>query len=278
MTKLTIVGFAQPGHTGSYLTAAARRLGLDWNIVDAARSNASSRLVRVVNWYLCDKRPARLRRFGAEVIATCAATKPDIVLTTGHAPLARDHIKRLRELGIKVINYSTDDPWNPAQRADWFLSALSAYDAVFTPRTANLDDFRHIGVRSVHYLPFAYDPDVHRPWPENAPAGPPCEVLFVGGCDSDRLPLITSLIDSGINVALFGGYWNRFAKTSHCWRGIVDQDTIRAASAATKICLCLVRRANRDGNTMRSFEAPSREFIRSSQAVAPTAATDDRPA
>ena len=28
---------------------------------------------------------------------------------------------RLRSLGIKVINYSTDDPWNPAQRAHWFL-------------------------------------------------------------------------------------------------------------------------------------------------------------
>jgi spore maturation protein CgeB len=189
------------------------------------------------------------------VITICTATKPDVVLTTGHAPLARDHIERLRGLGIKVINYSTDDPWNPAQRADWFLSALPAYDAVFTPRTANLDDFRHIGVRSVHYLPFAYDPDVHRPWPENAPAGPPCDVLFVGGCDPDRLPLITGLIDAGINVALFGGYWNRFAKTIPYSRGIAGQDVIRAASAAAKICLCLVRRANRDGNTMRSFEA-----------------------
>ena len=33
------------------------------------------------------------------------------------------------------------------------------------------------------------------------------------------------------------------------------QVTIRAASASAKVCLCLVRRANRDGHTMRSFEA-----------------------
>jgi spore maturation protein CgeB len=255
MTKLLIIGFAQPGHMGSYLAAAARRLGLDWNIIDAARADASSRLVRAANWYLGDKRPANLRRFGAEVIATCVATKPDVVLTTGHAPLARGHIERLREFGIKAINYSTDDPWNPALRANWFLSALAAYDAVFSTRVANLHQFRDSGVRSVYYLPFAYDPEVHQPWPENAPAGPRCDVIFVGGSDSDRLPLITALIDAGLKVALFGGYWDRFAKTNPFSHGIVDQNAIRAASASAQICLCLVRRANRDGNTMRSFEA-----------------------
>lgn len=255
MTRLLIVGFAQPGHMGSYLAAAASRLALDWNIVDAARADARTWLVRAFYWRLRDKRPAGLRRFGAEVIDICIARKPDVVLTTGHAPLARNHIERLRGLEIRTINYSTDDPWNPVQRADWLLSALPAYDAVFTPRRANLDDLRRIGVRSVHYLPFAYDPDVHRPWPEHASAGAPSDVLFVGGCDPDRLSLISPLIEAGIDVALFGGYWDRFPNTRPHWRGIADQDVIRAASVATRTCLCLVRRANRDGNTMRSFEA-----------------------
>jgi hypothetical protein len=107
----------------------------------------------------------------------------------------------------------------------------------------------------VLYLPFGYDPDVHRPWPEQVDAGAASDVLFVGGCDSDRLRLITPLIEAGIQVALFGGYWDRSPKTRPYWRGIADQDAIRAASAAAKVCLCLVRRANRDGNVMRSFEA-----------------------
>jgi spore maturation protein CgeB len=154
-----------------------------------------------------------------------------------------------------VINYSTDDPWNPALRASWFLSALPAYDAIFTPRRANLDDFRGCGVRTVHYLPFAYDSDVHQPWSAIASAGPPSDVLFVGGCDADRLPLVGALIDSGLKMALFGAYWDRHSKTRAHWRGIADQDMIRSASAASRICLCLVRRANRDGHVMRSFEA-----------------------
>jgi spore maturation protein CgeB len=161
----------------------------------------------------------------------------------------------LRSLGIKVINYSTDDPWNLAQRAQWFLSALPAYDAVFTPRHANFDQFRRCGVRDVYYLPFAHDPEIHRPWPKDAPASAPSDVIFVGGCDADRLPLISALIDQGLQVALFGGYWGGHSKTRAFWRGIADQNAIRSASATARICLCLVRHANRDGHTMRSFEA-----------------------
>ena len=253
--KLLIVGFRQTGHMGDYLAAAAERLGIDYDIADAATAYPSSWIARSFYWHFRGKRPARLRSFGMEIVDTCVATARDIVLTTGCAPLDRPQIERLRQLGIKVINYSTDDPWNPAQQADWFLSALSAYDAVFTPRRANLDDFHRSGVHAVHYLPFAYDPEVHRPWPDDAPPGASSDVLFVGGCDGDRLPLITTLIDEGVRVALFGGYWDRYSKTRPHWRGIAEQDVIRSASAAARICLCLVRRANRDGNTMRSFEA-----------------------
>jgi spore maturation protein CgeB len=253
--RLLIVGFNQAGHMGRYLSDAAKQLGIDYVILDAAKAQAASRIARSFYWHACGKRPARLGRFGDTVIKTCLATRRDVVLTTGCAPLDRSHLDGLRKQGVTVINYSTDDPWNPGQRANWFLSALPAYDAVFTPRHANTDDFHRCGVRGVHYLPFAHDPDVHRPWRKETPASAPSDVLFVGGCDVDRLPMISALIDEGLHVALFGGYWDRHSKTRPHWRGIADQDAICSATAAARICLCLVRRANRDGHTMRSFEA-----------------------
>jgi len=240
---------------GSYLGAAAKQLGIDYNIVDAANAEATSRIGRSFYWHLCDKRPARLRRFVGQVLNSCVSTQRDVVLTTGCAPLDRWQIQRLRGLGIRVINYSTDDPWNSAQRAGWFLSALPAFDAVFSPRRANFDDFHRLGVRAVYYLPFAHDPEIHRPWPKDAPASAPSDVIFVGGCDADRLPLISALIDEGLQLALFGGYWGAHSKTRALWRGIADQNVIRSASATARICLCLVRHANRDAHTMRSFEA-----------------------
>lgn len=252
--KLLIIGFSAPGHMGGYLSSAATHLGLEHQVIDAAMAEARSRIERIFYWRLCGKRPARLARFAARVLDACGEIRPDVVLTTGRAPLDESHIRSLRRLGAKVINYSTDDPWNPVLRAQWFISALPSYDAVFSPRRANFDDFRRCGVRAVHYMPFAYDPGVHRPWPDNSPRARASDVLFVGGCDAARLPFVSALIDAGLEPALFGLYWNRHAKTRAHWRGVGDQDTIRAASASAKVCLCMVRRANRDGHVMRSFE------------------------
>ena len=253
--KLLIIGIARPGHMGNYLTLAANQLGIDYSMIDAAGAEADSRIVRSFYWRLRGKRPARLARFGAEVLERCKGMNPSLVLGTGYAPLERSHIEALRARGARVVNYSTDDPWNPALRAPWFLSTTNAYDAVFTTRRANIEDFRRAGVRAVHHIPFGYDPEVHRPWPADKPAGRRSDVLFVGGCDSDRIPLINALIDAGLEVALFGGYWDRHMKTRPYWRGMADQNTIRAASAAACVSLVLVRRANRDDAVMRSYEA-----------------------
>ena len=222
--KILIVGFNQPGHMGSYLAAAASQLKLRYKIIDASDAESGIRILQSFYWRVCGKRPAHVNRFAKRVLDVCATTRPDVVITTGRAPLDRLHIEKLRGLGPTVINYSTDDPWNPVLRAPWFLRALPSYDAIYTTRHANLDDFRRCGVRTVQYLPFAYDPEVHRPWPENAPMGLPSDVLFVGGCDADRLPLIEALINSGMTMALFGGYWDRHSKTQAYWRGIADQD------------------------------------------------------
>jgi spore maturation protein CgeB len=67
--------------------------------------------------------------------------------------------------------------------------------------------------------------------------------------------MMNALIEGGLKLALFGSYWDRHFKTCAHWRGLADQNMIRSASAAARICLCLVRRANRDGHVMRSFEA-----------------------
>jgi spore maturation protein CgeB len=254
--KLLIVGYNKPGQMGNYLASAARHLGLDHYIMDAGKSETANPILQKAYWHFRGKRPVNLSRFATQVLETCAVLKPGIVLTTGgRAPLERPHIEKLRESGTKVINYSTDDPWNPVLYAPWFLSALPAYDSVFSPRRANFDDFRRCGVRNIHYLPFAYDPDVHRPWTQQPRLAAPSDILFVGGCDKERLPFIGALIDAGLTPALFGGYWNRHYKTRAFWRGVAGQDSIRAATATAGVSLCLVRRANRDGHVMRSFEA-----------------------
>ncbi len=256
-TKLLIVGYAEPGQLGSYLFKAAQSLGLDCSLVDMRKAETGSRVVQKLCWHLRGRRPAYLRSFARQVIDLCAANRPDLLLTTGgRVPLERSHLDLLRGYGITVANYSSDDPWNPGLYAPWFVQALPAYDVVFTPRRANQAEFRQAGVRELHYLPFAYDPDEHRPEGKVVTLrADRHDLLFVGGCDPDRLEFMLPLVRAGFSLALFGRYWERQQETRPFSRGVGGQARIRAASAGAKIVLCLVRRANRDGHVMRSYEA-----------------------
>ena len=78
-----------------------------------------------------------------------------------------------------------------------------------------------------------------------------------GGADSDRVPYMVALTRAGLNVALYGGYWTRFPETKAYSRGQADPRTLRKAIGGAKIALGLVRRANRDGHSMRTFEVPA---------------------
>src|SRR5204863_5244429 len=119
-------------------------------------------------------------------------------LTTGLAPVTARDLNEIRKASISCINFLTDDPWNSDHRAPWFFRALKNYDAVFSPRYANLDDLQKDGCRAVHYLPFAYSPENHLREISAESCGVSADILFAGGADSDRLPYVRALVSAGI--------------------------------------------------------------------------------
>jgi hypothetical protein len=197
-----------------------------------------------------------MAEFGKGVVDLCARQDARWLLATGIAPLDASTLERLRGNGVRLLNFLTDDPWNPSHRAEWFLQALPQYDFVFSPRRANLADLAAIGCAAVVYCAFAYAPEAHYPGQGNLIERAP-DVVFVGGADADRLPYVHALAAAGLDMALYGGYWHsdRIARRFH--RGFVDAATVRAVTSLARVSLCLVRHANRDGHVMRSFEIPA---------------------
>src|SRR5205814_454358 len=189
-------------------------------------------------------------------LETCELFQPEVIVTTGAAPVSAPALQSCREKGIKCINFSTDDPFNPRQRAPWFLQALREYDVVFTPRTVNREELRLHGCRRVEYLPFGYDESLFFPEPSVAPEEE-SDLFFAGTGDRDRLPYVRAAIDAGFCMRLHGIYWDRFPETKSITRGQDDIPTLRRAIAVCRIALCLVRHANRDGYAMRTFEVPA---------------------
>ncbi|HWB31361.1 MAG TPA: glycosyltransferase [Vicinamibacterales bacterium] len=258
--RVLLVADPSPTQLGAHLIDAANSLGVDLRLCATPDAYGGPALVRKASWWLGGRRPARLRAFSATVLETARAWRPDVVLTTGLAPVAAAALAEIGRLRIRRLNFSTDDPWNPAHAAPWFLRALPMYDVVFSPRRANLDDLRRAGVARVAYLPFGYNPRAHRPEPPATDAERArfaADVMLAGGADADRVRVVAPLIDAGFSVALYGGYWTRFAATRRHARGMLDEAGLRRATATAKVCLGLVRRANRDGHAMRTFEVPA---------------------
>jgi spore maturation protein CgeB len=160
---------------------------------------------------------------------------------------------------VCCANFLTDDPWNHAHRAAWFLEALPNYDFVFTPRRANVANLQTLGCRVVHYLPFAYAPEVHFPEAvsDRERGQFQSDVMFAGGADADRVPYFEALREAALRLALYGHDWQKHSKLGSCFRGHADPATLRKAVAGAKICLCLIRHANRDSHAMRSYEVPA---------------------
>jgi spore maturation protein CgeB len=253
---LLLVGNPDPTHIGSHLRCGAEALGIEMEMCDLTEAYDGPLWRNRINWWVLGRRPTRLRDFSAKVLEKCRAMRPTFLLTTGIAPIEEEALKEIGKLEILRLNYLTDDPWNPAHRAPWFLRAAPQYDYVFSPRRANLGDLRRLGCMSACYLPFAYAPESH--FPEKPTDGEyarlQSDIIFAGGADRDRVPYMQPLIQAGFNVALYGGYWDRYPQTSPAARGHADPCTLRKAVGAAKVALCLVRRSNRDGNVMRTFE------------------------
>jgi spore maturation protein CgeB len=258
--KLLLVGNPGDGHVGAHLLVAARQLGQPAEFLDVTKAYQASYVRQKWNWWLRGHRPAHLDQFGQNLLDLCRRVHPGRLLVVGIAPPAAQVLRAVKAEGVVCSNYLTDDPWNRQHHAPWFLEALPEYDQVFSPRQANLSEIKTHCPRSVvSYLPFAYDPGSHfavSPEPTEM-AALTSDILFAGGADPDRLPWIHDLIAAGWNVGLYGGYWQRDPVTRRYARGIVKLDQLRRAVACAKICLCLVRRANRDGHAMRTFELPA---------------------
>lgn len=259
--RLLVAGANGGTNVGGSLHAAALGLGIHSDLLDMADAYTGPFLWRAINKYLRDRRPANQTGFEQKLLQACKESPPDVLLTTGIAPLSAPLLEQIGAMGITRINYLTDDPWNPAHRANWFLAALPCYDLVCSPRRILAGDLSALGCRRVRYVPFGFDETLFfPPTPtELADAGeiPAADVVFAGGADYDRVPYMQALIEAGFDLALYGGYWHRFAATRRIARGMADVATLRVAIARAKVSLCLVRRSNRDGNCMRTFEVPA---------------------
>lgn len=252
---LGIVGFGHAAHLGGALQRAAREIEIPVRFFDMVDAEGEYRLLRSLSWRLNDRRPARMARFMRTIVSDLRSSPVKLLITTGAAPLSARTLRAIQGLGIVVVNFSSDDPWNEGLKARWFLEALRCYDHVFTPRRSNLADLTGIGCHSIHYLPFGYDPQSLEEVEPTRGRELVDSLLFVGGGDEDRRRFMAALQTAGIDPTLVGAYWDRWPETRARALGILKPEEVTWLTRRAPVNLVMVRRANRDGHVMRSIEA-----------------------
>ncbi len=222
--------------------------------IDSDRAWDGSKLWRALCWRFGDKKPPAIKAFNEQLLKRCLAAGASDVICAGNLPVLRATLDALRNAGCRIAAWLTDDPWNPAHRTARMMEALSGYDLLLTPRRANMAELEALAPGRVKYLPFGYDPRYFHSLGDAEPERLRHEVFFAGGADADRVPLMATLQSAGVNLGLYGDYWRRYADTRDAFKGYANPEQMADLIHHSAVCLCLVRRANRDGHSMRTYE------------------------
>lgn len=252
--KLVLVGQSGGTHLGGSLLRAAEKLEIPTSFHDVQQAKSKIKLLNSIWWRARSKRYPLGQQFEAKILEVVKEKRPTHLLTTGLTPISRRTLERIRYHNTICLHFSTDDPWNPKAGSNWHLESLRAYDRVFTPRQSNIQQLRDLGCIDVVYLPFGYDRALFDRGLVSEPSVKSGDVLFVGGADPERAEFIRAFARAGLKVTLAGGYWADYPDLASHSVGLLNSQQLAAATQEHKINLCLVRRANRDGHVMRSFE------------------------
>ena len=261
---LLLADTTTPEALGSKFLAGAAAAGLTNRELAVAYTSAvpsfspsMARLRGKVFFRLADRRSWEWWGFQRHLLARIEALQPRLVLVTGILPLAPSVFDAVHRQGGRIVNYLTDDPWNPIHRRRSFLANLPHYDHIFSTKQALRRRLEAAGAPSTSWLSFAYDPSLHAP-----PAADPgdaeryaVDVAFVGTGATERLPWLAALADlPGLRRRIYGNSWKGLRSPGWEQHGAVTGEAYARAITHAQLVLGLLRQANGDLSTDRSYE------------------------
>ena len=210
-----------------------------------------------------NRRPLTYWKLNKSLLERVKTFRPDIVIAVKGAFIAPATLKNMKQqFKPLLVNYAVDDPFNSAANTASLKNGIPFYDLYACQKRAIIEDAQKAGAKATCFLPIGYKPSVH--FPEQAATPEEAErfnsdVVFIGGCDKDRSSYFEALVKAvpHINLHLYGNYWDRNPILQKYSKGKVWGREFRLALCGTKIAVNLVRRANRDGHCMRTFEVPA---------------------
>ena len=194
----------------------------------------------------------------AILLETAQRFAPDIVITIRCEMLDPSTAAELSSLcNDRHFNIYPDSPIQiPGVSRALALDALREYTAILTFSKVTIPVFYQLGARAAHWLPFAFDPNRHRP---NPTALKDLEFSYFGTWGP--APQYWLHQASPMEVAIFGNGWEKLHRKSPLRRKWVKNESLKTPMAEmisrSKVVFNLIRPEHGCAHSMKTFEIPA---------------------
>jgi spore maturation protein CgeB len=155
-----------------------------------------------------------LMRINNLLISSIKSFKPDLFLEAGGYRILPETIDIIKKIGVKTVLWTIDAPRNFVP----IIKAATHYDFVFTGGSEAYDILRNAGVKKLYWLPFACDPDFHKPQKLTAEEKRlySCDIAFVGTIDPNLYPFRVKILEeiSDFDLGVWGPGVERISSSS----------------------------------------------------------------
>lgn len=281
--KILFLGEVGEGQTSLMRLRALRRLGHEVQGVHTVEPWAQASWIK-------RRMQRRLGRgsvvdaINSAVLREAQAFRPDLVWAEKQEFLTPDTLEGLKALGARLVHFTPDPYFSLSwKRTPVMDRAMSGFDVLVYCKSYEREDYARLG-RPLVYMPLGYCDEVHRPL-ASQDARWSSVVGFLGGWEPRRERLLHQIAGAGVEVKIWGGYWDflkdgrwtlrrqvilgqlagrdpfRFHRDpllAAAWQGgeVYADDYARALTGAS-IGLGFLRKVCPDQHTTRTFEIPA---------------------
>jgi len=197
-------------------------------------------------------------RTGKWFTAAIEDSQPDLVFVIKGRRVAPETLVQAKKiLGDRpLVNFNPDSPWDAANKTKRIIESIPVYDAHFTWNKQLINIFTYAGGKNVHYLPFAYDPLLHRPI-QVEERKVIYDAVFVGTYSEERDKLLGML--ASCNIRIVGNGWQQSKHVRREWvspQALYGEDAVRVMSLGA-CSINILRPQNAGSHNMRTFEIPA---------------------
>lgn len=192
-----------------------------------------------------------IKMLSKRLVRLCQKEKPQILLTTKGITISKEALLRMKELGVKTVNWHLENIYF-GDYYKWFKKIAPHYDLFI-----KMDSSKIAGI-DTGYLPVAVNPNHYQIEPnEQERQKYACDICFVGSHYPDRERLLSSL--TRFDLKIFGNAaWQKSSlRNSYCGGPLSLVETAKVFKCA-KISLNFhVKPDTCRGINLRAFEIPA---------------------